>query len=415
MRDYKSMEIPQAKEQDSKVFCILPWIHLNVMPDSSVIPCCVSPYDDIYGNGETQNLKEIWNSEKFKNLRLNMLKGKPSAGCARCYSLEASGFKSLRQEMNNHFQSAYSLVDSTREDGSLENIHLKYIDIRFSNLCNFKCRGCSPTLSSSWQNDYQQLYGTSPAELKVKSIAVNSPEFWRELFSLIPHAEVIYFGGGEPLITKEHYEVLSLLNTLGKHDIELRYTTNLSQLHYGDYDLSEIWSKFKKVTLGISIDDLGDRAQYFRHGTRWTVIEKNLKTLTDHYPQIIRSVNCTVNLMNVYYFPEIYEYTVLSGLIDPYEFNVNLLLDPDELRIDVLNEEAKRKITTRLKKFKFKLQTLDRKFHYVIKDIDSIIRFMNDSDKSYLLPLFHEKTEQLDKLRGEDFKSTYPELVELLK
>jgi len=167
--------------------------------------------------------------------------------------------------------------------------------------------------------------------------------------------------------------------------------------------------------LGISIDDLGDRAQYFRHGTRWTVIEKNLKTLTDHYPQIIRSVNCTVNLMNVYYFPEIYEYTVLSGLIDPYEFNVNLLLDPDELRIDVLNEEAKRKITTRLKKFKFKLQTLDRKFHYVIKDIDSIIRFMNDSDKSHLLPLFHEKTEQLDKLRGEDFKSTYPELVELLK
>jgi len=409
------MEIPQAKEQDSKVFCILPWIHLNVMPDSSVIPCCVSPYDDIYGNGENQNLSDIWNSEKFKNLRLSMLKGIPSPGCARCYSLEASGFKSMRQEMNNHFQDAFSLAQKTKSDGSLDEMQLKYIDIRFSNLCNFKCRGCGPTLSSSWQNDYQQLYGTPPSELKVKSIAVNSPDFWRELFSLIPHAEVIYFGGGEPLITKEHYEVLSLLNTLGKHDIELRYTTNLSQLHYSQYDLSEIWSKFKKVTLGISIDDLYQRAEYFRHGTKWPVLEKNLRTLIDLYPQIIRSVNCTVNIMNVYYFPEIYEFTVLNGLIDPVEFNVNLLLDPDELRVDVLNDEMKRKISTRLKKFKFKLQTLDRKFQYVLKDIDAILNFMNGSDKSHLLPLFREKTRQLDQLRGEDFATTFPELRELLK
>ncbi len=409
------MEIPQAKAQDSKVFCILPWIHLNVMPDSSVIPCCVSPYDDVYGNGEKQNLSEIWNSEKFKTLRLNMLNGIESTGCARCYSLEASGFKSMRQEMNNHFQNAAALIDKTNKDGSLDDINLKYIDIRFSNLCNFKCRGCGPALSSSWQNDHQQLYQTPSSEMKVKSIAVNSPEFWRELFSLIPEAEVIYFGGGEPLITKEHYEVLSLLNTLGKHDIELRYTTNLSQLHYGHYDLSEIWNKFKKVTLGISIDDLGKRAEYFRHGTKWAVIEKNLQTLVEKYPQIIRSVNCTVNIMNVYYFPEIYEYTVLSGLIDPVEFNVNLLLDPDELRVDIMDAEMKRKISTRLKKFKFKLQCMDRKFHYVLKDIDSILNFMNSSDKSHLLPLFKEKTRQLDQLRGEDFSSTYPELSGIIK
>lgn len=409
------MEIPQAKEQDSKVFCILPWIHLNVMPDSSVIPCCVSPYDDIYGSGESQTLAEIWNSEKFKKLRLNMLEGKASTGCTRCYSLEASGFKSMRQEMNHHFRESFSLIEKTKPDGSLPEIQLKYIDIRFSNLCNFKCRGCGPTLSSSWQNDHQQLYGTYSSEARVRSIAVNSPDFWRELSSLIPHAEVIYFGGGEPLITKEHYDVLSMLNQLEKHDIELRYTTNLSQLHYGDYDLSEIWSKFKKVTLGISIDDLGPRAEYFRHGTRWSVIEKNLQTLVEKYPQIIRSVNCTINIMNVYYFPEIYEYTVLSGLIDPVEFNVNLLLDPDELRVDVLPLEMKRKISTRLKKFKFKLQCMDKKFHYVLKDINSILNFMNAFDKSHLLPVFREKTVRLDQLRGEDFSSTYPELSGIMK
>ena len=44
----------QGKEltgHELKSFCILPWIHLNVLPNGSVIPCCISPYDDIYGDG----------------------------------------------------------------------------------------------------------------------------------------------------------------------------------------------------------------------------------------------------------------------------------------------------------------------------------------------------------------------------
>lgn len=397
------MEIPSEREH-SKVFCILPWIHMNVMPDSSVLPCCVSPYDDVYGDGKNQNLNEIWNSEKFKTLRKNMLSEKASAGCARCYNLEKSGFKSMRKEMNTFFKDSFPLAEKTAGDGSLKDIQLKYIDIRFSNLCNFKCRGCGPALSSSWHKEVTN-------EVKIKSIAVNAPDFWRELFSLIPHAEVIYFGGGEPLMTKEHYEVLSTLNAIGKHDIELRYTTNLSQLNYGDYDLSEIWKNFKKVTLGISIDDIGARAEYFRHGTKWNVIVKNLQTLIHKYPQIIRSVNCTINLMNVYHFPEIYEYTVLSGLIEPHEFNVNLLLDPDEFRIDVLPAHLKHKIGVRLTKFRFKLQCMDKKFHYALRDIDSILNFMNAKDNSKFLPQFFETTAKLDKLRGENFALTYPELT----
>lgn len=401
--------------EQSKVFCILPWIHLNVMPDSTVLPCCVSPYNDIYGDGSQSSLKEIWNSEKFKTLRQNMLNGKFSPGCARCIHLESAGFKSMRQEMNTYFKKDFDLVEQTAADGSLENVSLKYIDIRFSNLCNFKCRGCGPALSSSWLRDADALANQKASEVKVKSIATTSPDFWRELFSLIPQAELIYFGGGEPLITREHYDVLSTLNTLGKHDIELRYTTNLSQLNYGDYDLSAIWKNFKKVTLGISIDDLGKRAEYYRHGTKWSAIEKNIQTLREHYPQIIRSVNCTVSLMNVYHLPEIYEYAVIGGIVDPWEFNFNLLLDPDELRIDVLPLPFKKKVEVRLKKFKFKLSCLDRKYHAALKDIDNVLNFMMAQDNSRYLDLFREKTTRLDQLRGEDFCSVYPELSSLMQ
>jgi MoaA/NifB/PqqE/SkfB family radical SAM enzyme len=384
------------------------------MPDSSVIPCCVSPYDDVYGDGTKQTLSEIWNSDKYKKLRQKMLAGEMVSGCNRCYDLEKSGFKSMRLEMNQFFSDYIPLAEQTKEDGSAKEINLKYIDIRFSNLCNFKCRGCGPTLSSSWFEDHQKLHGFNPTEIKMKSISAGSPDFWNELKSLIPHADVIYFGGGEPLITKEHYEILSALNTLSKHDIELRYNTNLSQLNYGEYNLSEYWEKFKQVTLSISIDDIGKRAEYFRHGTKWDNIEKNINTLMTKHPKIIRFVNCTVNIMNVLYLPEIYEYLTSKQIIEPHQFHVNLLLDPNELRIDVLPAGLKKRVTTKLIKFKFKLSCMDKKFHVSIKDIDNILRFMNETDNSRYLVDFQKSTSRLDELRNENFLETFPELESLI-
>ena len=35
---------------------------------------------------------------------------------------------------------------------------MPYIDFRFSNLCNFKCRTCGPDLSSSWYEDHNKMW-----------------------------------------------------------------------------------------------------------------------------------------------------------------------------------------------------------------------------------------------------------------
>ena len=398
-------------------FCILPWIHLNVMPDSSVIPCCVSPYDQIFGNGKVQSAMDIWNSESFKQLRKKMLAGETHEGCRRCYDLEKSGFKSMRQEMNQDFSQYFDVTKKTKADGSLEEMQLKYIDIRFSNLCNFKCRGCGPTLSSAWFDDYNSLYPESEASSlgtkKVKNLSTDSPLFWEELKKYIPQADIIYFGGGEPLISKEHYEVLNFLDENKLHHIELRYTTNLSQLNYGNYDLSKIWSKFEKVSLGVSIDDIKKRAEYFRSGTKWNQIELNLTLLRDKYPKIIRTVNCTINAMNVYYLDEILDYLILNDFVKPYNFHINLLLDPNELRIDSLPLELKKTITIRLKKLKFKLSLIPKEYGKICNELENIIHFMNLNHLNNEQENFIFKTNKLDALRNESFLETYPELSEL--
>ncbi len=86
---------------DSKIFCMYPWIHLNANPDGQAYPCCMTDHAYPVGNCKTNDLKEIWNGDKMKQIRLNMLNEKEIAGCNRCYEQEKSGFFSGRQSANN--------------------------------------------------------------------------------------------------------------------------------------------------------------------------------------------------------------------------------------------------------------------------------------------------------------------------
>lgn len=397
----------------NKAFCVLPWLHLHVMPDSSVIPCCVSPYDDHYGNVSTASISEIWNNDRFKDLRRKMLKGELPQGCKRCHDLEQSGFASMRTSLNRRFQGEMSsIANNTTSEGTYHEIKLKYIDIRFSNLCNFKCRGCSPALSSSWYDDYAKYLNFTSDKPRVRSIATDSPHFWSDFQSLVMDAEEIYFGGGEPLITKEHFDLLRLLIDKNKIDVDLSYNTNLSTLTYGNYNLTDLWQKFRRVTLGISLDDLGPRAEYFRSGTRWNVLEANMRKLRDEFTGIHRYVNCTVNITNIFYLPDLFIYLTSESIIDPNSFNINLLLDPVELRIDVLPLEAKYVIAEKLEKFR---GLLDKKgYKKASHDFKNIITHMLDKDNSALYPKFVENTKKLDSIRGESFPLTYPELANIL-
>jgi MoaA/NifB/PqqE/SkfB family radical SAM enzyme len=383
------------------------------MPDSSVIPCCISPYDNIYGSGKNQNLDEIWNSDKFNELRLRMLSGEKNEGCARCYELESSGFRSMRLEMNEYFLKYLPLVNLTKEDGRLDEKKLKYIDIRFSNLCNFKCRGCGPALSSSWYEDHQTLHQYKSNSKKFQSIEINSPQFWKELQVHIPNADVIYFGGGEPLITKEHYDILTLLNNNSLYNIELRYNTNLSTLNYLNYDLTTLWSKFKKISISISIDEIENRAEYFRHGTNWRKIEENIYRLINHHQHIEIFINCTVSIMNVLRIPTIFEYVTSKKFIKSNHFRINLLLDPIELRCDVLPAEIKKLAIIRLKKFIFKYSNSELDLNFLLNEIKSIILFLENEDRSNLVAQFKKHTQTLDQIRNENFIENFPELAAL--
>ena len=52
---------------------------------------------------------------------------------------------SLRTRSNKDWLAKHwSKVENTNADGSLDDLHIVYLDFSFSNVCNLRCRYCGP-------------------------------------------------------------------------------------------------------------------------------------------------------------------------------------------------------------------------------------------------------------------------------
>ena len=81
-----------------------------------------------------------------------MLKGKPAPACTRCYEKEELEWISLREITNDKYENEINeLILKEFHSSSYETP--VYFDIRFSNVCNLKCRIFNFSSSSSWYND----------------------------------------------------------------------------------------------------------------------------------------------------------------------------------------------------------------------------------------------------------------------
>lgn len=404
--------------KSSKRFCMLPWMHMHILPSSNVVPCCVWPYDKPLGNLANDSLSTIWNNAAYKDLRMKMLNDEYVENCNQCYERETGG-GSLRLGSNASWAYLYDrLVKPSLENGELKELHMAYFDVRFSNICNFKCRGCSPELSSAWLGDHEKLYNYKSDRDKLISIMPN-PNAWSELVRFLPAVEVAYFAGGEPLIMDEHYLILEELIKLGKTKTRLSYNTNMSNLKFRNKEVTEYWNQFEHVSVGVSIDDIGARGEYFRSGSNWNKIIENIMTVQKKCPHVIFSINCTVSMFNVYYLPEIHKEAFDLGIIRLGDFFSNLLIDPHEYRVHVIPLEARKKIAQKLTSYMkvINLGHMETDPMGVMKlnfAFQSVVKFLLEGEEKSTLELFRKLNDRLDEIRNEDFAKVYPELVSLL-
>lgn len=393
---------------DSDVFCMLPWVSLHVATDGDVLPCAVADAGVPLGSTQSQMLQQIWNGPVMRGLRTDMLNGRRSSICNKCYEQEASGFASLRTIVNKDFEHCAPAVAATAEDGSLRRMEIAFLDVRFSNVCNFSCRTCQPRYSTGWYR-YANREGTQGVIRPKASPAA----LLDELRPLLATVEQIYFAGGEPALTREHYELLDLLVEMDRTNVRLSYSTNFSVLHFRHWNLLELWKHFPHVNVGASLDGSGARGEYLRKGQRWERVIENRHRLAAQCPHVCFVVTPTLSILNCLHLPDFHIDWAAQGLIHPAAMYINILQTPPHFRLTGLPAALKDQVRARYESH-IKFLSAESGCEAVIRGYASAIRFMDSQDTSPLLPDLRRVIAEQDGLRGESFAHTFPELGALL-
>ena len=393
---------------ESKTFCIYPWIHLHAHPTGEAYPCCIADHKiGQVGHCHEKPLEEIWQDAPMQQLRDNMLNERPSAACTKCYEQEANGFFSVRKSANKHHGQHIKKLDAAQ-------FKMVYWDIRFSNLCNLKCRSCGSIFSSSWYQDQTKLAGSDWAKNNKPLILAGRTEtdLVEQLLQHIDYVEQIYFAGGEPLMMDEHYLILDELEHRGKFNVSLIYNTNFTKTRLKTRSVFDYWRKFKSVSIGASLDDFGVRAEYIRKGTTWTQIEENRREMMMVCPNVDFYISPTLSIFNAWNLPDFHRHMVEQGLIKAQDLNVNILQDPPHYRIDIAPAEYKQQLATKYLAHIHWLRDKDPLQRATV-GFESAIKFMMATDNTHLIDTFWRKTHELDDIRRENILDIIPELAAL--
>lgn len=413
----------------SDTFCILPYIHLYTEPKGEMKPCCIADGFDEPLNLRKMSIENAFNSPQMKQLRKDMEEGKRNKACDVCYKREDSTGHSPRVDVFN--TNNMWTKPELGEDYSVPS-DFQHIDIRFSNLCNFKCRMCNHDFSSNWYEDMQKI---RPDNVREKKVIKATDTIVEDLIPHLSNVKSFYFAGGEPLIMPEHYKVLNYLHTnfpkvkfythespepfMEKVDISIHYNTNLSILRFEKTNLIPIWKDFKQIFLSISCDGIGKVGEYQRTGFNTETFEKNLKEIKKYF----RPVNIqtseghglkynfqyTTTNMNAYHIFDFIDYMLENEHItESSQIDFYYAWSPNEFALSKILPSEKKKLKKFLNKNKTKYSKKTK------TEIDSIINFMMDSDinqDSEYGGNFYETElyiRQLDKIHGGKFEEISP-------
>jgi len=263
----------------NKHFCSLPWIHLRLdagAGQAGVSPCCwydmsylyeVDPDHPSHSYVQKHGLEKAMNSKVFKDLRKNMLEGKPDTGCTRCYEEEKMHGESMRTFANSQF----SIDSKTLNENFL---HTKYIEVSLDNTCNLECKMCSSVHSTKLRKR-DELLGNY-----VHPNTVYNPDMLNGLD--LNQVERIKFLGGEPLISKHHLPFLKKFTDYSK--MTLMYNTNATMIP--NQETIDIMKQAKSLDFIISIDGIYKYNDYQRWGSNFEKIIENALVLKNTFDNI---------------------------------------------------------------------------------------------------------------------------------
>ena len=354
--------------EGNKTFCMAPWTHTYLSPQSERRLCCASrekaSWASQYIDSEKADknseytpisLEQHWNSPYMMDIRKSLLAGEEISQCQVCNHKLLNIYTYRDYFTKNLFVNKIDEVfEKTNDDGYTEMKPISF-DYRISNLCNFKCRMCGDQLSSSWEAENRMLgYYDNGAEAwatkEFKPIIekfqkeVAEKELWDAVYE--GRIEEIYWVGGEPLMFEIHWDIMKYLVESGhSKNVTVRYNTNLSRTSFKGTNLYDLLPHFKKVNVSASIDGTDKIVEYIRHGIKWETWLDNFKKglfLNELYGDDGIVLDITITSPGLFSMKDLFdlalELNVKSYIKKTFAFDSSIIISPSMIPRTILNQ-----------------------------------------------------------------------------
>lgn len=382
------------------ILCPFLYMHQTVHTLGYITPCChASPQDDDFWFS-TSTADGGLHAPYYTEVREKMQNGEWPDICGICKNKEADGFQSYRSYALENFSTDYKTVK------------LKYLDIKFSNVCNLACRMCFP-FSSSLVEEYYKIhekpYFLRDEDKYNENIKLHDDKlkiaYVKE--SILEGLEVLKVTGGEPFASIEFINIIDwCIENNYSRNLELKITTNGTKFNK---KLIHKLRQFKKVDISLSIDGTGETYSYIRHMSDWDKLTKNIKDFTkisNETTNITLQVGCVLMFYNLLDFKNLASWCYSNGLV----LNVDTYIKPwdNELGVRFLPDDI---INIAIEDFK------NIKHLQVISNIDDVINFLSNktSYDKFMCQKLKVTTLMFDKNRNQSYQVLDARLVKFLE
>jgi organic radical activating enzyme len=319
----KNIATKEKLDRVSDTFCLAKWTQTTIHLGLGHTHSCHHPrthkisVEDLKIDPST-----LHNTTYKKQVRKEMLNGVRSHECEYCWKVE--DLKDAEQHSDRILKSSadWSMLhfEEVLSAGYEKNINPKYLEISFSNVCNFKCSYCMPSVSSQWMEEIER-HGAYPTSgnfnnlewvkqqdkfpIPVRQYNPYVEAFWQWFPSLIKDLHTFRITGGEPLLDKNTFKCLDYIIENPQPNLELSINSN--------FDVpDELFDKFlqkvnfitenklvKSFTAHTSCEAHGAAAEYIRFGLNYNRWKANVRKFIDNVSNPHLGIMSTYNCLSV--------------------------------------------------------------------------------------------------------------------
>lgn len=443
---YKSMQ--DALNAVSPAFCPAKWLQTTVHLATGRTHSCHHPGTHHVPLTELKDRPDALHNTSYKNdVRDQMLQGVKVNECEYCWAIE-------RLNDPNLFSDRVMKSMSLTRDGDFSailndphNIQPKYLEVSFTNACNFSCAYCNPDISSKLMGEVKAhgpinlsmgtmydlgfLASTNrmPIPLHEHNPYVDAFNAW--IPTIIDGLEDLRVTGGEPLLSPATWELLDRIILDPKPNLKLSINTNLGVptkliTRFIEYvNRIMVGNCVKELIVYTSCESMGADAEYCRFGMNFGEFESNVHRMMSE-TDVTLVFMTTVNVLSVQSFHTFAEWIMqlrlqynASNRHNRLPISVNYLRHPVHLCLSHLPASMKSVFTDRLTTLLTDHSCdnrpgsdIDILYPSEVNGITRMIEWMNATPSSLRYQQdFRMFVDELDKRRGLSFNRTFPELT----